>query len=192
MGAATDNERLAQAIHNPGRLVLGPTATTGSFPYGGVNLGPHRDAEIVWQAQYFEVRDPASGRVVEMGRDGAEYPEIYCLADGIWDEDIVVGAFSRYTRASSTTYPSPAEARIDGANVPKLVAAWPPLLFVADDPMHKSVYFRRPLPTLSLRQASALSREAKVGLPLRFIPTPDLAWASTPDWQIARLENITL
>jgi len=189
----SDKDLLARAVRNPGRFILGPTQTTGGGTYGGVSLGFHRDGEAVWRSDYVQVRDPASGRIVEIGRNGADYPEVYALVDGpSWDEDMLQGIFARFTRPSQNAVPTPAETRIDGTIIPSNVLAWPPILFAADDPAHKSIYFRRPLPTLSLRQGVALSQALRAGLPVRFIPSPDSAWVTVPDYQIARIENIVL
>lgn len=186
---ATESEQLARAVRNPGRLVLGPTATTGSFPFGGVELGAHRDAEVVWQEEQIRVRDPLSGRTSEVGRNGAAFPEVFCIIEGPqWDEDLLVALFSRATRSTD----DPAETRAEGDALPQNYATWPPLAFIPDDLNLKAVYFRRPIPTLSLRQSTALSQEFRCGLPVRFVPTVTIDWQTIPDWQVARWENISL
>lgn len=190
MGVATDAELLARAIKNPGRLILGPTSVTGSFPYGGTSLGHHRDGEIQWHAEYIPTRDPASGMMSEIGRAGAEYPEIYCLIEGPnWDEDVVFATFKGAVRVAA---PEPAETRAQGSRTTVIVPAWPPLLLASEDPSLKSIYIPRPIPTLSLRAGVALSRMFHAGLPMRFTPTINSDYATTPPWQCARLENIVL
>lgn len=187
MGAATDLQRLSQAVKNPGRLVLGPTSTSGSYPYGGVSLGFQTDSEVRWRAEYVETHDPSSGRIVEIGRRGVEWPEIYTMIEGTaWDEDIIQAVF---TSASLQSIVTPVEASAQGTTMPHVVSAWPPLLFAPYDQTHKAVYFRRPIPTLSLQQSLALSHAKKCGLPVRFTPSP---CSSGKDWQVARLENIAL
>jgi hypothetical protein len=191
MGAAQDPELLARAVNNPGRLVLGPTSTTSAFPYGGVNLGFFRDGEVVWHVEYNRNRDPASGRTSEINREGVEFPEIYCLIEGpSWDEDITLAAFQRALQASGLSFSQPTEARPGGTNMPTVVVACPPILMAAEDPAQRSVYMRRPVLTLSIRQATAIAQTLKAGLPLLFTPTPDSS--GDDDWQCARLENITL
>lgn len=187
-----DRQSLAQAMCNPGRLVLGPTQITGAFPYGGVALGFHSDAEIVWRTDLILSQDVMSHRVTEAGRHGEDFPEIYCLLSGVqWDENFLLGAFQRAIASSALPYPDPPETRIQGGSIPFGVKAWPPMLFAANDPTHKSVYFTRPLPTLSLREGVAIAKTRQAGLPVRFIPTPT-SEAGIPDWQVVRLENMIL
>ena len=193
MGVAGDAELLARVIRNPGRLCLGPTTTTGSFPYGGVSLGFHRDAEIVWVTEYVETHDPMSGRIVEVGRRGVEYPVIYCSLEGWqWDEDAVQATFSRASKPTQNPFPTPAESVISGTVIPGLVGAWPPMLMASEDPALPSIYSRRPIPLLSLRDAIAISRMKPGGLPMRFAPTPTADWATNGDFQIGRVEQMVM
>lgn len=191
MSGATEKEMLVRALHNPGRLILGPTTTTGGANYGGVLLGPHRDGEAVWRGNYSIYLDPMSKQPASVGRHGAEWPEIYCLLDGpTWDEDFLQAAFSQATSAVGLAVQDPPEARVEGTTVPFDASAWPPILFAANDPSLKSIYIPRPYPTLSLRQGVALSKRLRAGLPIRLIPSP-CGDGSLP-WQVARLENISL
>lgn len=193
MGASSDLELLAMAVRNPGRLCLGPTTVTGGFPHGGTSLGVITDAELVWDSAYVEHRDPMGGTLSEVWHDSVTFPRIYVTLQGPqWDEDALLALFAQRTPADSLTYVSPAETRIGGTVVPSQVPFWPPLLFSAADPAQRSVYFRRPCPVLSLRESVRLSQVHKAGLPLVFCPIPDSANATTPFWQSARLENITL
>lgn len=191
MGAATDAELLARAVHNPARLILGPTTTTGGIPYGGVSLGLVRDADIIWHGEYVPSKDPSSGRVQEVGVRGVEYPELYVLIEGnTWDEDVLQNAFTSAVGPSGLIYGNPPEALIQGDVIPHGRRAWAPVLFAALDPKHKSVYFRRPVLTIALGRAVAFAHERKSGLPLFFTPTPSSRGVG--DWQCARLENISL
>jgi hypothetical protein len=193
MGTATDQELLARSLRNPGRLVLGPTTLLGGFPYGGVSLGFHHDAEIIWHSEYVRVRDPASGRLSEVGRRGAEWPEIYCVVDGYaWDTDALIAVFSRTISPVGTNVPQPPETVIQGTTIPFTMSVWAPMLFAPTDPRQKAVYFTRPIPTLSLRTSTALAMNRRAGLPLMFSPTADSNWATRGDYQIGRLENLTL
>jgi len=190
MGTSTDAERLALAVKNPGRFILAPTTTSGPWPYGGTSLGLVTECELDWDVLITLKRDPASGAIVEASR-GVETPILTCVIDGVaWDEDVLAAVFTRTSGALPVT--SPAEVQIGGTAIPAVVPAWQPVLFAALDPRHKSIYFRRPIPLLSLRSAVAFAQNRKAGLPVKFIPTPDTAWATTPPWQISRLENITL
>lgn len=193
MGATANADLLQKARRNPGRLVLGPTTLSGSLsassPFGGVALGLNAEAEIVWRTEYDPVRDPASGRIAHVGRRACDYPELYCLIEGpAWDEDVLAVTFARATKFGGS---SP-ETRIEGTVIPSDVGAWPPVLFVSEDPKGKCVYFRRPLLLLSLRNAVAIANAKKCGLPMRFVPSPDSAWQTTPDWQICKRENLSL
>lgn len=192
MGSASDIEKLAQAVRNPGRLILGPTSTTGSFPYGGVSLGFVSEAEVIPDARYQESMDPASGALAEVARRSVENLRIVCLLDEAWDEDALMAIFTKSTPSTGLAFQSPPETRVEGAMIPAVVPAWSPLLFAADDPNQKSVYIRRPVPRLSLRDSVRFSKTYRAGLPVVFSATPDLAWATTPPWQICRLENVTL
>lgn len=193
MGAALDPELLSRAMRSPGRIVLGPTTNTGAFPYGGVSLGFHRRGEAQWRGEYFESKDPASGRVVEAGRRGVEYPEILCQIEGSqWDEDFVQGIFSRASKPTTNSYPLPAESVASGTVIPSVVPVMPPVLIAALDAASPSIYLRRPISLLDLRKSVALSQVEPAGLPIRIIPTPTSDWATNGDYQIGRLEQMVI
>lgn len=193
MGAATDLERLAKAVRAPGRLCLGPTAVSGSYPFGGVNLGFHRDGEIVWNARYQPIHEPTSGAVSEVARRSVEFPEVYCLIEGPqWDEDVVAGTFSSVTRSGALAHASPAENRINGTLIASGVEAWPPMAFVPNDTNQDAIYIPRPYPTLSLKQAVRLSMLFGAGLPMKFTPSSHAAWQTQGFYQVCRWENVIL
>lgn len=195
MGAAIDLERLAQAVRNPGRFVVAPVPVAGrlagAFPFGGTDLGPISQVELDWLAKYEDVDDPASGVHVETECLDVEVPRIHVLIQGpSWDEDVIAAAC---TKTTAGRVASPVERRIEGTLIPRaLISAWNPILFAPDDPNHKAVLFRRPEARLSLRKSVAFAQRLGAGLPIVFLPTPDDAWATTPYWQIARMENLSL
>lgn len=191
MGVASDLEQLARATRNPGRLCLAPSTTSGGFPYGGTQLGLHTECELDFSCTYVDVFDPASGVYVESERLSVEVPSILCVVDGpYWDEDVLQAVFQK-TSAGAVAFPK--EVRLEGTlNGTPTTTAWQPMLFAPYDPQHKAIYFRRPMPRLSLRRSVQLAQQYKAGLPLLFRPTPDAAWATTPYWQVARVENLSL
>lgn len=194
MTAAQDPELLARAIRNPGRLVVAPTTTSGAFPYGGTPVGLVTAAELEWDVRYQENRDPASGGAIsEVARRSVEFPRLALMLDGPQrDEDALLAIFTQATPFSGLAVQSPRETRLEGTLLPRVVAAWLPLLFASLDPLGECAYFRRPVPLLSLRKSVEYAAKRKAGLPILFAPTPDAAWATIPYWQVGRLENLTL
>lgn len=204
MGAASADELLARVLHNPGRLCVSPTSTTSDFPHGGTSLGEVVAVDLELDVAYQEIRDPASGALAKVIRRRVEVPRlIFLLAGPSWDEDTLAAVLTQTRSAANLTIKKPAETRLEGTVIPYPVAAWEPILFSSIDPRGKSVYFRRPVGRLQLGRAVAFARDRKAGLPLVFDPTPNSTGVqvtastaatpvSSPYWQIARLENVTL
>ena len=204
MGEATDAELLQRALRNPGRLCSAPNSTTSAFPHGGMSLGYVVAVDLEWDTAYQEIRDPLSGALQKVLRRRVEVPRLAILVDGpSWDEDYLAAVLTQARAGSSLTVKKPAEARGEGSVLPFPVAAWEPLLFSPIDPRGKAVYFRRPVGRLQPGRAVAFAQERKAGLPIVFDPTPNstgvqttssgaTSYPSSPYWQIARLENLTL
>ena len=186
-----DVELLANTLRNPGRFVVSPGNVSGPFPYGGTALGFVSEVEMPWTCRYEDVFDPASGVYVETIRLSPEVPSLSFVIDGPnWDTDILTAVF---TKGSAGAVLSPLDQRLEGTvDVETVSKPWLPILFAPLDPQHKGVYFRRPVPRLSLHKSVQLAQRLKAGLPILFRPTPDSAWASTPYWQISRVENMLL
>ena len=190
MGATPNTELLQKSLRNPGRLVINPTTRSGGYPWGGTGLGLVRTVEVEFDGRYTEIRDPASGVVVEVRRKVVETPRIAVVLEGpTWDEDALAAVFSR---APTVNRVLPAETRPQGTLTPNVVSAWHPILFVPHDKYGKCVYFRRPAPLLSFRRSVEFSMARNAGLPLVFIPTPDQNYQTTPYWQICRIGNLQL
>jgi hypothetical protein len=201
VGAASDPELLRRILRNPCRLCVDPTDTALDFPHGGTSLGLIMDFDIDFEVRYTRILDPASGALTELSRRSVENVKISLLVDGPdWDEDLIAAAFSR--SRSMSTY-APTETRLEAATVPYPVAAWRPILVSPVDRRGKALYVRRPVPLLPLGRSVAWARQRKAGLPLIFEPTPNSTGVlggsdsaaggpSSPYWQLARLENITL
>jgi hypothetical protein len=188
LGASSDVELLARVVRNPGRLVMSPGSTSGAFPYGGTSLGLTRGGELVVDVRYAENRDPASGAVNEIARRTVETPRLVFVVEGpSWDEDLVAAAFSRTV---SLPTQSPPDVRAEGTLLPGVVQATSPILFAADDPKGKSVYFKRPLVIVHLGLPVPFSWR-KAGLPIVIVPSPH-SGATSGHWQIARLGNLVL
>jgi hypothetical protein len=191
MGAASDAELLRRVVRNPGRLVLGPTSAGGAFPHGGTSLGLTRGGRLRMDGRFEETRDPASGAIQEVARRWVEFPRLVFLLEGVaWDEDLLAAAFASTTSISSR---APAEVRANGTILPSVLQATSPILFEADDPRGKSVYFKRPLVIFQFGEAIPFMMKEKAGFPLVIVPTPHTGTSSIAAfWQIARLENLSL
>lgn len=193
MGTAQDPELLARAVRNPGRLILAPTTVTGGFPWGGKSLGFTRGMRCEFEVRYQRIYDPSSGVLVKVVRRRVEFPVLGCLLEGpAWDPDVLAALASQSTPSTGLAVQQPPETRLEGTLIPAEVPAWQKLLFVSDDPQGACAVIRRPVPLIDLSQAIEFAAKRKCGFPVRFAPTPDSAWASTPFWQIARRENLTL
>jgi hypothetical protein len=189
MGAATDAALLARAVRNPGRLCLGPTTKTGSFPYGGKSLGFSRENEVDFQVEYYKSLDPSSGALLEVSRRRVEIPVFSFLAEGMpWDEDLVAATFAKSTSGLG----SPVETRAEGSVMPGVVQAWNPVLFKPFDDNLPCIYLRRPVSLLSMRRAVQLAMARKAGLPIFLYPLVAEGYQSTPYWQFGRFSNILL
>jgi hypothetical protein len=192
LGASSDVDLLARVVRNPGRLVLAPLSSSAAFPYQGTPLGLTRGGKVFLDVRYQENRDPASGAIQEIARRWVEFPRLVFLVEGPgWDEDVLASAFASTTVSSAATYPP--ETRANGTIFPSVVRASAPILFAADDPKGKSVYFKRPLVIFQFGESVPLSLREKAGLPIVIIPTPHQGTSKVnPFWQIGRLGSLAL
>lgn len=191
MGSSTDPELLAEAVYNPGRLVIGPTATVGGFPYGGIEAGFTEHMECRPSVEYQRNKDPSNGELNEIARRSVENMALGCILTGVrWDEDLLQAIFLRTVQAGLLPFPSPGETQIiGGAKIPRVVKALPPTMFVPEAAAGECVYFIRPLLLLDLRDGIKFSSERRCGMPVVFVASAAL---NRDPWQISRLEQITL
>ena len=203
--AISDLELLASAIHTPGRLVLGPSSTTGAFPYGGTPIGIRRDAEVHWLTDYQDIRDPMSGALLKRIRRSIEIPVVRFLLECPWDQNVLDAGFNDTAPAANLAFPQPPETQIQGSVVPAaLVAALggaTPVSFalVADDTRQPSVYFLMTLPRI-VADVTAFHPRKIASLVVDFepIPTSDTGdplypyVGSKPWFQVSRWENVVL
>lgn len=177
---------LSKVRRMPGRLVVNPTSLSGSFPYGGTEMGRVRDVRWRWGYVYEDVVDEAWGEVVETNRV-ASYP-FFAFVMETWDDDVLTRAFPSVSTSGANS------ARVNGGYVaPGVVAAIDKLLFVPTDLTNgKAVYIRRPILHPEETAETAFVLQELNLLALIASPTRDSAYATTPPWQIGAITRITL
>lgn len=182
---------LTRALRNPGRLVLSPTSTAPgtTYPYGGTALGYVKQVRLRWGIAYHRVIAEEWNEFTETDRIG-EFPILAFVLEQ-WDDDLTKRVFPLVTTTGSPSGLADI-ARIDGGAGPAKVAAMEPLLFAPFDPKHKAVYLRRPEPELEAQAQLELALIQDAVFPLVVVATRDASWATTPPWQVDKLEHLVL
>lgn len=190
MGAAPDVELLARAIRNPGRICMGPSTLSGSFPFGGRDMGLHRNADLFIAGEYQETHDPSDGQYLETGRRSIENLWIDFMIEGPrWDEDFLQAIQANFTKPANLPVTSPPETQILGGGDPTTLTPLPPLLFAADDIENgESIYIPRPI-ARGLGVGIRLSLQAKCAMPIRIKASGVLNMQA---FQVCRFSNMVL
>ena len=135
-----------QAVHVPGRLVLGPTqgGLVGSYPYGGTTVGRVARAALVIDEEEWEVLSEAKGKRTATGRGITRAAFTFVLVE--YDTTVLnlIYAFTTtsgggFSGANTLRLPDPARNLSPG-----LKTAGSPLLFAADNPAHPCVLIHAP------------------------------------------------
>lgn len=79
--------RPADTRFQPGRLVLNPTSFAGSFPYGGTEIGRHRELALTPVGNVVRVESEGLGGAIDI-LEGTNHHVVTFLSRG-WDDDAV-------------------------------------------------------------------------------------------------------
>jgi len=167
---------LAQVLQTPGRLCIGPTTLTTTFPYGGTALGSTREIRVVRTTGYYDVdAEELGGQVVESVWSGENYA-LGCYFRQ-WDET-ALGTVLENTTTGSTSKRVTVKHWMDnsGGTEPGalLSARSVKLLFVPDDPdRNRAVIFYRALPRTADVVEHFMNIRNRVETPAVFLAIPD-------------------
>lgn len=186
----SDASLLAFAIRNPGRLLLGPTTVSGSWPYGGTAIGVRRAAKMQLLTREQEIQDPANGNLLGVVPRANERVRLAYLLEPPWDSNVIPKAFAGGSGSN-----------FDGTVVPRarIAPLSSPLAFVADDPTGFSWYAKIVIPRLVLDPVEAsLQGPATISLVfdvIAAIDTGDAGYPYTPTkpfFQVRPWSEITI
>jgi len=167
---------LSQVLQTPGRLCIGPTSFSGSFPYGGTALGSTREIRVIRTSGYFDVTAEELGeQVVESVWCGEQYA-LGCYFRQ-WDET-ALGTVLENTTTGTTSKRVTVKHWMDnsGGTEPGalLSARSVKLLFVPDDPdRNRAVIFYRALPRTADVVEYFQNIRNRVETPAVFLAIPD-------------------
>lgn len=142
--ATPDNDPL-QALETPGRIVKDPTSFSGSFPYGGTELGLVRD--VAWTLTEVRTRVRAEELGVAVVGDlfaGEAFVLAFALRGQDDDAKAAVWPNTRVGARTQRRVLYGPGTRKPGALVENYAAC--ALLFVPDDPEHDAVILPRAIP----------------------------------------------
>lgn len=167
---------LSQVLQTPGRLCIGPTSLTGSFPYGGTALGSTSKIVITRTSGYYDVEaEELGGTVVESVWCGEQYA-LGCYFRQ-WDET-ALGTVYENTTTGTTSKRVTIKHWLDnsGGTEPGalLSARSVKLLFVPDDPdRNRAVIFYRALPRTADVVEYFQNVRNRIETPAVFLAIPD-------------------
>lgn len=183
---------LNQSLSAPGRLVINPTSLSGSFPYGGTQIGEVRDVRVVITGGWFDVEaEEFGGAIVESVWSG-ENVALGCYLRQ-FDETAVATVFPN-TKTGTTTKRVAVTHYMDAASPVRpghlLSSRGVKLLFVPFDVDRvRAVYFSRALPRTNESVALQRALGVREEIPALFLAIPN---ASGKVYQIDFIREITL
>lgn len=166
-----------------GRLVINPGAfNTGSFPYGGTELGHIRDLAIAVEQHGEDISEEAFGQKVIVDRviTGESWGIVAMLEEPQWDN---IAWIFRKEAGLVTTDPLvtfPATSTSDRPVGGFLGDSAVRLLFCPRDPDKQHLYFVRALPHVEAAARIRMSMGERAGIPVVFRATrPALGFTGT-------------
>lgn len=140
--ATPENDPL-QALETPGRLVRNPTSFTGSFPYGGTELGLVRDVAWVLTETRSRITAEEYGCQVVGDLITSESFSVSFAMRGS-DDDALAAIWPNSAAGTKSQRRVLSGARHHGKLVENTLAC--ALLFVPDNPEHPAVILPRAVP----------------------------------------------
>lgn len=158
---------ITRTIRNPGRLVVDPTSLSGSYPYGGTEVGLSTQATLsVLSDEPFRVWSEGLGEVTDVLEPNKRFA-FSCLLRG-WDHDAIELLFPRNYAAGAVS-PNHALYQEPGTRTPGQSASGRAvvLLFVPDDLLHgKAVLCYSAIPEWTSGAEFVFQRSGELLLPV--------------------------
>lgn len=181
--------RASRTVRGAGRVVIGPTDLSTTYPYGGTEVGLSMGCALLPLGRPYRVESEGLGEATDILEADNQYV-FSCILRG-WDDDAVEkllsGGFIAGGTTRHATWEEPGTKTPGASSIPRAVI----LLYVPDDLIRNPALLAyRAIPDWTDGAELAFQRTTELGLPLAF----DLLRGATPAklFTVGRFPDLSL